>query len=449
MSNLLDKVPPHSLEAEQSVLGSMLLEREAIIAGSEHLKPQDFYREIHQKIFEAMLNLSDRGEPVDLVTLSEELRQNNQLELVGGVSYLTQVVDMVPTAANIVTYASIVREKAVLRQLIGVSSQIVSRCYDGGRELDEILDESEKMIFQVANRGDQRGYVVIKDILMETFERIEYLYEHKKGITGVPTGFVDLDNMTAGFQNSDLIIVAARPAMGKTTLALNMAQNVGTRQKLPVAIFSLEMSKEQLVMRMLCSQAGIDAHRLRRGFLTGDDWPKLVRAVGPLAEAPIYIDDTPAISVMEMRAKSRRLMAEHGLSIIFVDYLQLMQSHGRQENRQQEISLISRSLKALAKELNVPIVALSQLSRAVETRNDKRPVLSDLLESGGIEANADLVAFIYRDDYYRQDSQDKNIAEIIVAKQRNGPTGTIRLVFQDSFTRFQNASAEHMQETGT
>ncbi len=450
MSNLLDKVPPHSLEAEQSVLGSMLLEREAIITGSEHLKPQDFYREIHQRIFEAMLNLSERGEPVDLVTLSEELRQKNHLEMVGGASYLTQVVDMVPTAANIATYAAIVKEKAVLRQLIGVSSQIVSRCYDGGQDLEEILDESEKMIFQVANRGAQRGYVVIKDILMETFERIEYLYEHKKGITGVPTGFTDLDNITSGFQNSDLIIVAARPAMGKTTLALNMAQHVGTREKLPVAIFSLEMSKEQLVMRMLCSQAGIDAHRLRRGFLTGDDWPKLVRAVGPLAEAPIYIDDTPAISVMEMRAKSRRLMAEHGLSIIFVDYLQLMQSHGRQENRQQEISLISRSLKALAKELNVPIVALSQLSRAVETRNDKRPMLSDLLESGGIEANADLVAFIYRDDYYRQDSQEKNVAEIIVSKQRNGPTGTIRLVFQDSFTRFQNiASSKDMQETGT
>ncbi|MDO9573723.1 MAG: replicative DNA helicase [Candidatus Contubernalis sp.] len=450
MSNLIDKVPPHSLEAEQSVLGSMLLEREAIITGSEHLKPQDFYREIHQRIFEAMLNLSERGEPVDLVTLSEELRQKNHLEMVGGASYLTQVVDMVPTAANIATYAAIVKEKAVLRQLIGVSSQIVSRCYDGGQDLEEILDESEKMIFQVANRGAQRGYVVIKDILMETFERIEYLYEHKKGITGVPTGFTDLDNITSGFQNSDLIIVAARPAMGKTTLALNMAQHVGTREKLPVAIFSLEMSKEQLVMRMLCSQAGIDAHRLRRGFLTGDDWPKLVRAVGPLAEAPIYIDDTPAISVMEMRAKSRRLMAEHGLSIIFVDYLQLMQSHGRQENRQQEISLISRSLKALAKELNVPIVALSQLSRAVETRNDKRPMLSDLLESGGIEANADLVAFIYRDDYYRQDSQEKNVAEIIVSKQRNGPTGTIRLVFQDSFTRFQNiASSKDMQETGT
>ena len=450
MSDLIDKVPPHNLEAEQSVLGSMLLEREAIITGVEHLKSEYFYRENHQKIFQAMLDLSDRGEPVDLVTLSEELKQRNQLEMVGGASYLTKIVDIVPTAANIATYAAIVREKAVLRQLISVSSKIASRCYDGGEELEEILDESEKLIFQVANQGAQRSYVVIKDILMETFERIEYLYEHKKGITGVPTGFKDLDNITSGFQNSDLIIVAARPGMGKTTLALNMAQHIGTREKLPAAVFSLEMSKEQLVMRMLCAQAGIDAHRLRRGFLTGDDWPKLVRAVGPLAEAPIYIDDTPAISVMEIRAKARRLMAEHGLSIIFIDYLQLMRAHGRQENRQQEISFISRSLKALAKELNVPIIALSQLSRAVETRNDKRPILSDLLESGGIEANADLVAFIYRDDYYRQDSQEKNIAEIIIAKQRNGPIDTVKLYFQDSFTRFQNmASRSDVEETGT
>lgn len=450
MSDLIDKVPPHSLEAEQSVLGSMLLEREAIITGVEYLKPEDFYREHHQKIFRAMVDLSDRGEPVDLVTLSEELRQRNHLEVVGGASYLTKIVDIVPTAANVSSYAAIVKEKAVLRQLISASSKITSRCYDGGEDLEEILDESEKLIFQVANQGAQKSYVVIKDILMETFERIEYLYEHKKGITGIPTGFKDLDNITSGFQNSDVIIVAARPGMGKTTLALNMAQHIGTREKLPVAIFSLEMSKEQLVMRMLCAQAGIDAHRLRRGFLTGDDWPKLVRAVGPLAEAPIYIDDTPAISVMEIRAKARRLMAEHGLSIIFIDYLQLMRAHGRQENRQQEISFISRSLKALAKELNVPVVALSQLSRAVETRNDKRPILSDLLESGGIEANADLVAFIYRDDYYHQDSQEKNIAEIIIAKQRNGPIDTVRLYFQDSFTRFQNiASRSDVKETGT
>ncbi len=450
MSDLLDRVPPHNLEAEQSVLGSMLLEREAIITGVEYLRAEDFYHDNHRKIFQAMIELSDQGEPVDLVTLSEELRQKNQLESVGGASYLTKIVDLVPTAANVSTYAGIVKEKAVLRQLISVSSKITSRCYEGGDEIEEILDESEKLIFQVANQGAQKSYVVIKDILMETFERIEYLYEHKKGITGVPSGFTDLDNITSGFQNSDLIIVAARPGMGKTTLALNIAQHIGTREKLSAAIFSLEMSKEQLVMRMLCAQAGIDAHRLRRGYLTGEDWPKLVRAVGPLAEAPIYIDDTPAISVMEIRAKARRLMAEHGLSIIFIDYLQLMRAHGRQENRQQEISFISRSLKALAKELNVPIIALSQLSRAVETRNDKRPILSDLLESGGIEANADLVAFIYRDDYYNNESQDKNIAEIIVAKQRNGPIDTVRLYFQDSFTRFQNiASRSHMEETGT
>jgi len=441
MTELLDRLPPHSLEAEQSVLGSMLMERDAIITTSEILASGDFYRQNHTKIFSAMMALSEKGEPVDLVTLTEELKQRNELEEIGGVGYLTEIVDSVPTAANVATYSYIVKEKAVLRELIQVSGKIMSRCYSGAEDIEQIMDDAEKMIFQVSNQGNQGSYVAIKDILKETFERIEYLYEHKKGVTGVPTGFADLDNLTSGFQNSDLIIVAARPGMGKTSLALNMAQHIGTKEKLPVAFFSMEMSKEQLVMRMLCAQASIDAHRLRRGFLTEKDWPKLTRAVGPLAEASIFIDDTPAISVMEMRAKARRLKAEHGLSVIFVDYLQLMRAHGKQENRQQEISSISRSLKALAKELSVPVVALSQLSRAVESRNDKRPILSDLLESGGIEANADVVAFIYRDDYYKQDSEDKNIAELIIAKQRNGPVDTVNLYFKGSFTKFQNAAS--------
>jgi len=446
MKDLLDKTPPHSLEAEESVLGSMLMEREAIITASQILSPQDFYREINKKIYSCILDLFEKGEPVDLVTLSDELRQRNELETVGGPSHLTQVVDSVPTAANIATYSHMVKEKAVLRQLIQVCGNIVSQCYQGSGEIEEILDEAEKMIFQITSRGSTVSYMPIKDILMKTFENIEYLYEHKRGITGVPTGFTDLDNITSGFQNSDLIIAAARPGMGKTTLALNMAQHIGAREKLPIAFFSLEMSKEQLVMRMLCAQANIDAHRLRRGFLTGDDWPKLTRAVGPLAEAPIFIDDTPSISVMEMRAKARRLKAEHGLSIIFVDYLQLMRGVGQPESRQQEISAISRSLKALAKELEVPVVALSQLSRAVESRNDKRPILSDLLESGGIEANADVVMFIYREDYYNKESENKNVSEIIVAKQRNGPVDTINLRFIGSFTRFENMASDRREE---
>ncbi len=438
MTEIMDRIPPHSLEGEQSVLGSMLMEKEAIITASEILASSDFYRQNHAKIFSAMMALAEKGEPVDLVTLTEELKQRNELEEAGGVGYLTEIVDAVPTAANVATYSHIVKEKAVLRQLIQVSGKIMSRCYSGVEDIEELMDDAEKMIFQVSSGGSQSSYVAIKDILKETFERIEYLYEHKKGVTGVPTGFVDLDNLTSGFQNSDLIIIAARPGMGKTSLALNMAQHIGSREKLPVAFFSMEMSKEQLVMRMLCAQANIDAHRLRRGYLAQDDWPKLTRAVGPLAESAIFIDDTPAISVMEMRAKARRLKAEHGLSVIFVDYLQLMRAHGKQENRQQEISSISRSLKALAKELNVPVVALSQLSRAVEARNDKRPILSDLLESGGIEANADVVAFIYRDEYYKKESEEKGTAELIIAKQRNGPVDTVNLYFKGSLTKFHN-----------
>lgn len=444
----LERVPPQNIEAEQSVLGSMLLDRDAIIAASEILRPTDFYREAHQKIFQAMLALTDRNEPVDLVTLTEELRQKNQLEAVGGTIGLTMLANVVPTSANVVYYARIVREKAVLRSLINAATRIVTRSFEASDNVDEILDEAEQAIFEVSRRSSNQGFSSMKEILKGTFERIDRLWGNRSGITGVPTGFPDLDRMTCGLQNADLIIIAARPSMGKTTLALNIAQHIAVSEKLPVAIFSLEMSKEQLVQRMLCALAGIDSHRLRSGFLAEEDYPKLTRAAGPLSEAPLFIDDTAAISVMEMRAKARRLKAEHGLSAVFVDYLQLMRGGERAENRQQEISAISRSLKALAKELDVPVIALSQLSREVEKRDKKRPVLSDLLESGGIEANADLVAFIYREGYYREDAENRYLTDIIIAKQRNGPVGTIQLYFKENQNKFVSVNTRYEDSTG-
>lgn len=354
MSGNIERVPPQNLEAEQSVLGSMLIDKDAIIASSEYLKAKDFYRDGHQKIYQAMINLTERGEPVDLVTLAEELSQQNQLENIGGMAYLTTLANIVPTAANVGYYAKIAQEKAVLRSLINSATRIVSRCFEAKDDVDEIMDEAEQAIFEVSQRSNPQGFSLMKDILKGAFDRIDKLWGNKGGVTGVPTGFPDLDDMTSGFQNSDLIIIAARPSMGKTTLALNIAQHIAVNEKLPVAIFSLEMSKEQLVQRILCAQANVDAQRLRRGFLSEDDYPRLTKAAGPLAEAPLFIDDTAAISVMEMRAKARRLKSEHGLSAIFVDYLQLMQGSSRSENRQQEISGISRSLKALAKELDCP-----------------------------------------------------------------------------------------------
>ncbi|EEG76946.1 replicative DNA helicase [Dethiobacter alkaliphilus] len=443
MSGNMERVPPQNLEAEQSVLGSMLIDKDAIVASSEYLRATDFYRDGHQKIYQAMLDLSERGEPVDLVTLAEELSQQNQLDNIGGMPYLTTLANIVPTAANVGYYARIVQEKAVLRSLINSATRIVSRAFEAKDDVEEIMDEAEQAIFEVSQRSNPQGFALMKDILKGAFDRIDKLWGNKGGVTGVPTGFPDLDNMTSGFQNSDLIILAARPSMGKTTLALNIAQHIAVNEKLPVAVFSLEMSKEQLVQRILCAQANIDAQRLRRGFLAEDDYPRLTKAAGPLAEAPLFIDDTAAISVMEMRAKARRLKAEHGLSAIFIDYLQLMQGSGRAENRQQEISGISRSLKALAKELDCPVVALSQLSRAVEQREKKRPILSDLLESGGIEANADIVAFIYREGYYDPNMENRQDTEIILAKQRNGPVGTINLYFKESHNKFLSISRDH------
>ncbi len=444
MTDYTDRLPPQNLEAEQSVLGAMLIDGEAITTAAEILKPADFYKEAHEKIYQAILSLADEGEPVDLVTLSDKLRNEGLLEALGGADYLTELANVVPTAAHVHYYAKIVEEKSLLRQLIQASTRIVGMSYEEPDEVEKLLDEAERLIFEVSQRTSTQDFVPVKEVLMETFDKIENLYQNQGQVTGIPTGFIDLDQKLSGLQPSDLVVLAARPSMGKTTLALNMAQHIAARELSPVAIFSLEMSKDQLVQRMLCAEANINAHRLRTGNLASEDWPKLTNAIGPLSEAPIFIDDTPSISVMEMRAKARRLKAEHGLEVIFVDYLQLMQGQKNPENRQQEISQISRALKSLAKELNVPVVALSQLSRAVEQRQDKRPMLSDLLESGGIEANADVVLFIYRDDYYNRDSERPNLAEVIVSKQRNGPVGSVDLFFKNEYTKFLNT--EHRYE---
>ncbi len=448
MPVLSDRVPPQSKEAEQAVLGSMIIDKEAIFAAAELLNEKDFYSSAHQKVFSAIISLSENGEPVDLVTLSEELQQKHSLEDVGGSTFLLSLANAVPTAANVNYHAQIVREKAILRSLIQAATGIVTRSYEAPDNVDEFLDRAEQVIFEIGRRGKNQSFAPLKEVLVDAFDRIEKLYDEKKGVTGLSTGFKDLDSMCSGLQASDLVVVAARPSMGKTTLALNMAQQVAVRNKMPTAFFSMEMSKEQLAQRLLCAESRIDAQNMRRGFLSQDEWQKLTRAVGPLSEAPLYIDDTATMSVMEVRAKARRLKAERGLEAIFVDYLQLMRGFGRSESRQQELSEISRALKALAKELKVPVVALSQLSRAVEKRPDRRPILSDLMESGGIEANADLVMFIYRDAYYNKETEDKNIAEISIAKQRNGPTGLIKLIFLDRFTQFADIARDRAKEEG-
>lgn len=388
------------------------------------------------------MGLSEKGEPVDLVTLAEELQRQHSLEEAGGTAYLSALAGAVPTAANVQYYALIVREKSILRSLIGTATKIVAGCYEGPPDVEEFLDAAEQQIFEIGRQGKQQGFIPLKEVLKETFDRIERLFDEKKGVTGLATGFTDLDTICSGLQQSDLIIVAARPSMGKTTLALNMAHHIAVKEKKPTAFFSLEMSREQLAQRMLCAEAKIDAHNLRRGILSQEEWQKLTRAVGPLSEAPLYIDDSASLSVMEVRAKARRLKAERGLEAVFVDYLQLMRGFSRAENRQQELSEISRSLKALAKELSIPVVALSQLSRAVEKRESRRPILSDLMESGGIEANADVVLFIYRESYYHKDTDKGNIAEIIVAKQRNGPVGMIELCFLDRYNCFANIARD-------
>lgn len=439
----LEKVPPQNLEAEMAVLGSMLLDQDAISIAAESLDPSFFYKSSHKKIFEAILNLYGANKAVDLITLTDELKAGNVLDETGGVSYLTGLVNSVPTAANIGHYVNIVREKSILRTLINNATRIVSLCYESEDSINEVIDTAEQLVFEIRDRKAHGSYIHLKEIIKDSIETIDRLYQKKEHVTGIPTGFIDFDIKTAGLQPSDLIVVAGRPSMGKSALALGIAEYAGVVEKIPLAIFSLEMSKEQLVQRLLCSHAKVDAHKVRTGYLAPSDWPRLTAAAGKLSEAPIFIDDTPAISVMELRAKARRLKAHHDIKLILLDYLQLMRgSTFNSENRQQEISDISRSLKALARELSVPIIAISQLSRAVESRNDRRPQLSDLRESGAIEQDADVVVLILREEYYNPTPENQGIAEIIIAKQRNGPVGSVKMAFIKEYTRFENLSQQ-------
>ena len=442
MSELITKIPPQNLEAELSILGGILLDNDAINKVLEILTVEDFYREAHRKIFNTMIDINSKGEPVDLITLNDALKVSGVLEEVGGSPFVASLADGVATAANITYYAKIVKEKAVLRGLITVATEIVTRGYEESTDVDKFLDYAEGKIFEISENKVRPAFYKIKDIVKDSFKIIEELYDRKDMVTGVPSGFEQLDRLTSGFQPSDLIIIAGRPSMGKTAFCLNIALNALREKKdtASVAVFSLEMSKEQLVTRMLCSEARVDAGKLRSGYLAESDWPKLTRAAGFLSEADVYIDDTPAISVLEMRAKTRRLKAEKGLGMVIVDYLQLMRGRDGSERREQEISEISRSLKALAKELHVPVIALSQLSRAVEQRGgDKRPILSDLRESGSIEQDADAVLFVFREEFYNRDDESlKGLAEIIIGKQRNGPTGVATLTWIGEYTRFEN-----------
>ncbi|MBW2039613.1 MAG: replicative DNA helicase [Deltaproteobacteria bacterium] len=442
------KLPPQNTEAEQSILGGILIENDALNRVLEVLENRDFYREVHQKIFHCMVALYERNEPLDLVTLTNELKKTKQLEEVGGASYLASLVDSVPTAANIVYYAKIVKEKSILRELISTATEIITQSYQEGRDLEDFLDETEQAIFRISEHRVKPAFFPIKEIVKDSFKLIEKLYEKKELITGVPSGFKDLDRKTAGFQPADLIIVAGRPSMGKTALCLNIAQHAAINVRVPAAIFSLEMSKEQLAIRMLCSEARVDSARLRSGFLTESDWPKLTMAAGALSDAPIFIDDAPAISVLELRAKARRLKSDRGLGLVIVDYLQLMRGRSGAERREQEISEISRSLKALAKELNIPVIAISQLSRKAEDRPGRRPQLSDLRESGAIEQDADVIIFIYRDEVYNPDSDHKGLAEVNIAKQRNGPTGKVDLSFISEYTTFKDLFRGDYSEIG-
>jgi replicative DNA helicase len=433
-----ERTLPHSLEAEKCVLGAIMIYNDAFNLAAELIDAGDFYRDAHRRLFEKMVRLNERGVPIDYLTLKEELVRSGELDEVGGPAYVLALPDGVPRSTNVEYYARIVKEKATLRGLIHATNKIQAAAYSAEQDADTILDESERAIFEIAEGRIRAGFVPLRDLVQSSFATIERLQEHRELVTGVPTGFAELDQLTSGLQPSDLIIVAARPSMGKTSFVLNVAQHLGTRTDKTVGFYSLEMSREQLFMRMLTSEARIDSHRFRGGFLGEKDYDRLGQALGRLAEARVFIDDTPAIGVLEMRAKSRRLMAEHGLDLLIIDYIQLMQGRGRFENRVQELGNISRSLKILAKELNVPIVVLSQLSRAPESRPDGRPQLSDLRESGALEQDADVVMLIYREEVYKPSDENRGLSEIIVAKQRNGPTGNLKLAFLKEYTRFEN-----------
>lgn len=445
------KVPPHSIEAEQSVLGGLMLDNEAWLEVAERVIEDDFYRRDHREIFRAIESLANVGKPYDVVTLTEWLQQHELLDTVGGLIYLAELSENTPSAANIAAYADIVRERSVLRSLVRAGTDIADSGYrTEGRAADELLDQAERMVFAIADRESRgkRGFRKIKELLVDALDRIDQLFQRDNPITGVATGYYEIDAMTSGLQPSDLVVIAGRPSMGKTALALNIAQHAAIKESLSVAIFSMEMPSEQLAMRMLSSLGRIDQHKIRTGKLADDDWPRLTHAVGILSEVNMFIDDTPALSPGEIRSRCRRLAREHGLGLIVVDYLQLMQVRGSNENRATEISEISRSLKALAKELSVPVLALSQLNRSLEQRQDKRPVMSDLRESGAIEQDADVIMFIYRDEVYDEDSADKGIAEIIIAKQRNGPIGVRKLRFFGEYTLFENLAHENYASSG-
>ena len=440
--NIETKIPPSDVSAEQAVLGSMLVDSEAVIKAIELLKPEDFYREDHKEIYTSMLELYNHGQPIDFLTVKENLKLRGLLEKVGADSYITSLIDSVVTTSNIEAYVKIVEEKSTLRLLIKAANDIISLGYAESEEVDKIIDTTEKKIFDVLQNRNSKGYSSLRDILVESFDKIEELYKSKSKVSGIESGFKDLDLKTSGLNNSDLILIAARPAMGKSAFALNIASYVAKAKKVPVLIFSLEMSKDQMANRILCSEAGVDSMKVRTGNLDSNDWIKIGNAGGILADIPLYIDDTPGLSSSELRAKCRKAKLEKGVGLVIIDYLQLMESKSKNDSRQQEISEISRALKILAKELNIPVIALSQLSRAPEQRPDHRPVLSDLRESGSIEQDADIVMFLYRDDYYNPDTEKKNIAEVIIAKNRQGSTGTVELAWLGQYTKFANLYKE-------
>ncbi len=435
-----ERTLPHNLEAERSVLGAILIHNDAFNVAAELVDSGDFFRDAHRRVFDTMVDLNERGQAIDLITLKDELGRSGDLDDVGGAAYIAALVDGVPRSTNVEHYARIIKERATLRNLIQSANRILGMAYRAEEDADTLLDRAEQEIFAIAEGRIHTGFVPLSDLVQGSFTAIEQLQEHKGLVTGVPSGFVDIDNLTSGFQPADLIIIAARPSMGKTSFALNVAQHVGVKTDRSVGLFSLEMSKEQLFMRMLTTEAEVDSHRFRGGFLSERDYGRLSTALGRLADAKVFIDDSAGLGVLEMRAKARRLKAEHGLDMLVIDYLQLMQGRGRFENRTQELASISRALKALAKELDVPVLALSQLSRAPESRSDRRPQLADLRESGALEQDADVVLFIFREEQYDPTPENENLAELIIGKQRNGPTGTVRLAFLKQHTRFANLS---------